>query len=29
MLHIVRADLSNAWALMYNAGNIKYKGDKL
>lgn len=29
MLHIVRADLSNTWALMYNEGNIKYKGDKL
>lgn len=25
MLHIVRADLSNTWALMYNEGNIKYK----
>lgn len=29
MLHIVRADLSNTWALMYNEGNIKYKGGKL
>ncbi len=29
MLHIVRADLSNTWVLMYNEGNIKYKGDKL
>lgn len=29
MLHIVRADLSNTWALMYYEGNIKYKGGKL